>query len=114
MEQLALSFQSPQPHASLDDVAALMEMLRGRGWMKASEISEITATCGAGPVWSDRKIRAIASESGGRILSSDKGYKLTTDCTPEEERHARERLLSQAKQMQQRAVDIAKVFHQSA
>lgn len=54
----------------------------------------------------ERVLRAIADKSAGAVISSDKGYKLTAKATVEEIDHAERRLLSQARKMQERAVEI--------
>ena len=104
--QLQLSFFEP-PHASHEDESALIEWLRGKSWCKAKEISH------AFPGWNERKVRMVASESSGRILSGQAGYKLTLECTPEEVHHATHWLRSQAKLMTQRSIDIERVFHRA-
>jgi hypothetical protein len=89
-------------------VAALVEWLSGRGWVKARDIMA------AFPSWNERAVREVASDSRGRILSGQQGYKLTLECTPEEVRHATAWLRSQANQMTQRSIDIDRTFHQGA
>ncbi len=59
-------------------------------------------------------MRALASESRGRILSGQQGYKLTVECTPDEVAHATAWLKSQADLMRQRSIDISNIFHKAA
>ncbi len=98
---------APPAPAAITDVEKLIARLRGRSWITARTIKGETG-------WDERTIRQIASESAGQIVSGQKGYKLTLECTPEEERHARQWLTSQARVMTQRAIDISKVFHGAA
>jgi hypothetical protein len=80
----------------------LIDFLEGKDWMTADEISVATK-------WNDRLIRALASNSKGRILSGQSGYKLTLQSTPEERDHAIAFLTSQAKEMLKRAIEIGKI-----
>ena len=59
-----------------------------------------------------RTLRALANASGGRVISSCLGYKLTKLSTSEEINHCVNRLLSQAKEMSDRAMEIKKAAHQ--
>lgn len=56
----------------------------------------------------DRTLRTIADRSEGQIISGQKGYKLTKFATTEEIDHAERWLLSQARKMTERAVEIRK------
>jgi hypothetical protein len=56
----------------------------------------------------DRLLRIIADRSQGRIISGQFGYKLTQFATSEEIDHAERWLLSQARKMTERAVEIRK------
>lgn len=103
--QLALPLATTEQHASHEDVGALMEWLRGRGWVKAKQIEQVFTT------WSERHIRAIASDSQGRILSSTHGYKLTIEATADELRAGTAPWRSQVKTMTQRIIDTEHVWH---
>lgn len=54
----------------------------------------------------ERVIRQIADYSKGRVISSEKGYRLIECATVAEIDHAEARLLSQARKMTERAVEI--------
>ncbi len=74
-------------------------LLAGRGWVSAKVLAE----------WLDcdaRTVRELASESGGEVISGFYGYRLTSEATSEEIRHAANRLRSQAAQMTERAAQI--------
>ena len=66
------------------------------------------------PEWKDRYIRQLAAMSHGHIVSGQKGYKITMECTPEEVRHAQNWLRSQAEEMTARSIAIGIVFHTAA
>lgn len=106
--QPELQLKTPAPLTTAAEQDELVALLRGRGWMTMREIAS------EHPGWSDRHIRAIASESGGRIVSGQHGYKLTLECTPEEVHHATAWLRSQARVMTDRAIAIARLFHEAA
>ncbi len=54
----------------------------------------------------DRVLRTVAERSKGQVISGQKGYKLTRFATVEEIDHAESWLLSQARHMTARAVEI--------
>jgi hypothetical protein len=64
--------------------------------------------------WSDRHCRQAASESMGRILSTDDGYLPTVRATPDQFRAANGRIYSQARKMLARALRERKVWHAAA
>lgn len=72
---------------------------RGR-WTVAKELVERGVAVNA------RRLRRIAEASNGEILGTPKGYKLAEFATPEDFDHAEARMLSQAKLMTKRAVQI--------
>lgn len=94
------------PFVSEADIELLIEILghSETQWVKANEIS--TATC-----WNDRKIRAIANAAKGKIISSDRGYKLLRHATTKEINECLGRLEHQANQMIARAVEIKRLYH---
>ncbi|NBW15642.1 MAG: hypothetical protein EBR82_47415 [Caulobacteraceae bacterium] len=92
-----------------EHVTLLTNILRGTDWMTATAIRE-----GWMPHWPDRYVRQLAAASDGAILSGQRGYKLTLECTPEEVRHATNWLRSQAKRMISRSIAIARKFHAAA
>ena len=53
----------------------------------------------------------LQSASEGRIISGQKGYKLTVDATIQEVQHAAAWLRHQATEMNNRALQIDRVYH---
>jgi hypothetical protein len=109
-EQLAL-IERDAPKVSADEVQLMLQVLSSRGWLRAEAVGEWAFSM-FGVKWSDRKVRAIANASIGRIISypGSPGYKLTLDCTPEEIEGAG-KLKHQADEMTRRYVEIEKVWH---
>jgi len=97
-------FRPGAPIEMAGDVQAMTFALDHAGWAPAASFARLKG-------WSDRKCRAIAQASKGRIISGNQGYKLTTQCTPEEFNEANGRLRSQARKMLRRAIQQARVFH---
>ena len=101
--QLSLNFpREPKPKNSSQELNALLAWLRGKdAWTTAKIISEALG-------FSDRKIRALASESAGFILSGPgcPGYKHILDATS--------KLEHQAKAMAERAGQIRSAYHKAA
>jgi hypothetical protein len=107
---LELSIKMPAPEVSAAEVDALCEFLRGKGWIKAAQIeAELSIN--------DRKLRAIAEHSDGRILSGPgcPGYKLFDGRTELIEADlAASRLESQARLMIKRAAAYRCRIHRFA
>lgn len=82
------------------DVDRLLTALAGRGWRTAKDLRL--------EGWTERQLRATAHESGGRVLGGQRGYALTREASDDEADRVERFLLSQARSMQQRAVDIRK------
>ena len=101
MIQTELQLDRPQ---SKPDPTQLIIFLRGRGWITARQIYHLLGL-------SDRKVRGIAAASEGQIISGQRGYKLTIESTLGEAQHAQAWLHSQSKQMDQRALEISRVYH---
>lgn len=78
--------------------------LAGRGWVTAAQIE-------GAKDWSDRDIRALAEASEGRVISGQRGYKLTREANPDEASQAADWLKNQGQKMMARAVKIQRVFH---
>lgn len=96
------------PQVDPAQVDMLCEFLRGKGWMKAAAIEAAIAI-------DDRKVRAFAEHSDGRILSGQEGYRLFERSTPiEEADQAASWLESQAKRMVRRASSIRQRLHRYA
>jgi len=84
-----------------EKVDRLLAVLSDGRWYRAKELERILHT-------NDRSIRKYADLSGGRVISTEQGYKLTYYATQAEVDHAEARLLSQARKMTERAVEIRK------
>jgi hypothetical protein len=97
--QIAIPLGQRPKAATGGDVLKFMELLRGRGWMKATFIQQITG-------WDLRTMREWASSSNGEIISGQEGYKLNCEATPEEANHSAERMISQGKDMIRRGIAI--------
>ncbi len=88
-----------------DAIAELCGLLRGRGWVKARTLRRLR------PAWTERHIRALASASGGRVISGPgtPGYRLAAeiaDAELEAIAHAGRSQLSQGRHMARRGVAI--------
>lgn len=102
MTQPQLSFESPAPRVTSTEVAVLIAVLSGQGWVTAKQLRAS---------WTDRQLRALASASEGRIVSGQKGYKLTSDATPEEMNEFIGRMSSQETEMKRRRMETERVWH---
>lgn len=80
-------------------MTTLVDHLQDGAWHGAKELGQALGL-------SDRTIRELASRSGGEVLSGQQGYKLTEKATPEEVDRAVAWLVSQAKNMKERATLI--------
>lgn len=105
-ENLELDFSHRPPAVSSDQVEALCAYLDGKGWVKAEQIErEIEID--------ERKVRRLAEKSEGRILSTNKGYRLFDARVTIEEVHvAADRLISQGRNMIKRGIAIRRRYHQ--
>lgn len=70
----------------------LPKVLRGRGWMLGRNLIEETGI-------TDRRLRAEAEASKGRIITGNKGYCLREECGLDERERSGLRLVSQGKKM---------------
>jgi len=108
--QSDLGLKTPAPEVSSEEIALVCDFLRGNGWKKAAEISLALKM-------DDRKVRAVAEHSEGRILSAPgcPGYKLFDGKTEiEEAERAALRLESQARHMLARASQYRRRIHRYA
>jgi hypothetical protein len=80
--------------------ARVMDLLSDGAWHRAK------ALCVACEGLTDRAVRQIAEASRGTIISSVDGYKLTRFATTDEIDHCERWLVSQARKMLDRAVEI--------
>lgn len=87
------------------DIDRLKAQLAGQGWQSCATISQATG-------WTDRKIRALANAAAGAVISGQRGYRLTSEATPAEIRHAWTWLASQGDAMRLRAHQIRTQAHQ--
>jgi hypothetical protein len=99
-----------EPSRDLEEVARFVAWLYQAGdqWLVASKIS---AALG----FTDRKIRQLAADSRGMVVSGPgcPGYKHVRHCDPEEIATVTARIERQAKAMGERACDIRRQFHRS-
>jgi hypothetical protein len=104
-QQLELGFRQSAPTVDKADLAQLLHQLTiAPSWMQASHLTALTG-------FSDRKLRALANASGGQIISSPRGYRLTRHATIEEISRCTATLRSQANAMTDRAIQIDRVYH---
>ena len=85
---------------------AFVAALAGKGWVTARQLRDATGI-------DDRVLRMCAEASEGRVISGQKGYKLTAEATPGEIHHACAWLLSQAQRMTDRARQIRVAQHRA-
>lgn len=81
----------------------LIDAILERGWVTGHTLSLELGL-------NERHLRALAEDSEGWVISGNKGYKHTTEATPEEIRACVERLRAQARRMEQRAEAIGDVY----
>ena len=93
------------PVVSDDDVQWLRSLLRNRvGWKTAVDIAAI-CECDASENFK-RKLRAIASESKGAIISGQRGYLINDNASNQERKHAAAWLRHQGRELFRRADEI--------
>jgi len=99
----------PGPAVTAREIGDVVQILQGRGWQTAAELLEAMGV----PVCetAKRRIRAIASDSGGRIGGGQKGYKLVAEMTAEEFGHFDRWMAHQEAEMQRRRLEASHVFH---
>lgn len=105
MEQPQLNFAAKDQNAATRLRGDFLSALSDGQWHLGKSLQRDLGT-------NERVLRAIADHSHGAVISSEKGYKLTAKATVEEIDHAERRLLSQAKKMQERAVEIRRARNQ--
>lgn len=103
------------PPVDTADVDWLVSWLSDKDWNTSWQIVNSPAWLFrfGGPAGADRRVRAIAAESKGQILSypGSPGYKLTREATIEEIQTATNKLRHQAKEMIGRSVEIERIYH---
>lgn len=103
-KQLELTLHKA-PSTTPEEVERFVSLLfENGGWMTAEMVGALTT-------WSDRKCRALAARSAGRISSGQEGYKHTKHMTNEEYNHFRNGMKSQAEKMTARILASDKVFY---
>ena len=104
MTQASLFAARPRAAVSAEAVSRLINALRGRGWVTRRVLArELLLT--------ERRFRAIAHASGGQIIGSDLGYRLTMEASPSDLSAATGRIRAQIAQEYQRILEIERVWH---
>jgi hypothetical protein len=105
-ESPELDLQMPRPTATPEQVEFVATFLRGKGWVKGAVI-------GAALGLNERRLRAIAEYSDGRIISGPgcPGYRLFTGEALADADFAASCLESQGRRMLHRAIAIRRRFH---
>jgi hypothetical protein len=104
-----LKLKMAAPVVTVAEVDALCAHLRGRAWVTAKQLETELGL-------DDRKLRAIAEHSDGRVLSGpgSPGYCLFTRDTLTEADHCASLHESQARRQLARAAAIRRRFHRYA
>lgn len=97
------------PAVSSNEIDHVVNLLRGQNWMTAEDILNHLELPVAETL--KRRIRKIASDSGGRIGSGQRGYKLVAEMTAEEFSHCDRWMAHQESEMQRRRLEMTRVFH---
>lgn len=103
-------FQSKATRVSDADVVWMIAVLCGYGWVQARQLKFDRAYVGVRRM-PDRRLRAIAAASHGRIISGQCGYCLIEEATVDEANHAAAWLEHQAAAMNKRALEIRQAMH---
>lgn len=82
----------------------MLDLLSDGQWWKGRVLCAVLHT-------NERVIRQIADRQQGAVISSDHGYKLTRFASLNEIDHAANRLRSQAKRMEERAMQYERAKH---
>ncbi len=104
-----LPIKVPRPEVTSEQVEGFCRYLKDcSGWITAHQISTNLGI-------SDRRCRALAEHSDGRVISGQFGYRYLDRTTPiEEVDHAASWLEQQAKKMLGRANAIRRRYHRYA
>jgi len=107
--QAELDIKTPAPEVTTEEVEQLVEFLEGKGWLTARQIA---AAIGL----DDRRLRAIAEHSAGRILSGPgcPGYRYFDKTALPHAEHAIACFESQATKMFKRAAAYRQRYHRFA
>lgn len=101
-------FQPEPTKATPYEISHLLRLLDAKGWQTAAQVCGWAAYDGLD--WTDRKIRQIANASAGRVISGQRGYKLTSQASEEEVHHAAAWLRHQSSEMTHRANEIDRAY----
>lgn len=107
IDQLALPIRAPAPVVSIENVRAVVAVLKEcTAWLTAEQIATQTG-------FSDRKVRLVAAAAMPQIVSfpGSPGYRLFEHCTIEEINHCIESFESQGRDMLKRAVLYRQAYH---
>lgn len=98
------------PRVTENEIREMCGLLRARGWVIARDILRLR------PGWNERKIRAIASRSGGRVIShpGSPGYRLAEQATVAELWRCRNAHHHQMDEHARRITEIDRVIHERA
>jgi len=88
------------PTVTREDAAQLWKILRGNGFMQRKEIA-----------MQPRMIRAVCQEHPQHFMSTQQGYKLVKEATPDEISNAIADLRSRCKFMEKRAAALEGVLN---
>lgn len=103
-EQLDLRLRGMPPEPSADEIAAFCAALAGAGWVRAAALAALG--------YDERRARALAEHSAGRVLSGQQGYRLNdAGATAEDVRHSAAWKLAQGKKMIRRALAEQRHHH---
>ena len=99
----------PVVNRNKDHIRLATHLMRHQGWTTAREIGQALQM-------TDRRVRELASNSNGLIVSSpgSPGYKHVYMCTGKEVARIANGLQAQAKLMSERAGQIRAQFHRTA
>ena len=103
--KLPSSFSQAPPEREIERLVSHLDAA-GDQWLTAAEIAKSLGL-------SDRKVRALAEHSQGRIVSAPgcPGYRHLRHTTVEQIAEIRNRLASQAKSMMRRSILIGRMAH---
>jgi hypothetical protein len=105
MTQCDFDFSKPKDNSELETFIHFL-LRKGDQWITAKEISRVLE-------FSERKIRDLASASGGRILSGPgcPGYRHIQWSKFSDASEVSKRMRSQAKAMWRRSIEIERMAH---
>lgn len=109
MNQLDMNFRQRKR----DQERASQQQTRVMALLSDGEWHTARSVCGLLVGITDRALRQIAEDSNGEIISGQLGYRLTKFATRKELNHAERWLLSQARHMQERVIQIRRARNRS-